>query len=283
MRVCRLHPDDLFADNQYVRIESWAHSHIGLVRKSNQDSLAIYPDLGLFILADGMGGHAAGEVASRLAVQAIYDNLRHAGFGGTESSSLGGRMARFFGRASEPLDTELALRTALQHANQTIVQAGASATVGTPGSERSMGSTAVVLAISPATARACWAHVGDSRLYRLRADALILLTADDTVPGDRYRGQTDVPTDLPHTNVLLQALGTQPDVDVAVGSASMDSGDLFLLCSDGVSGMVDAVFIQDTLRQATALEDAGQKLIRGALDGGGRDNASLILIRVVED
>ncbi len=266
-----------------MRIDSWAHSDIGLVRKSNQDSLAAYPDLGLFILADGMGGHAAGEVASRLAVQTIYDNLRHAGFTSTETSSLGARMARFFGRAAEPVDAEAALRDALQQANQTIVQAGATAVEGTPGSERSMGSTAVVLAISTTAGRACWAHVGDSRLYRLRADALVLLTADDTVPGDRYRGQTDVPTDLPHTNVLLQALGTQPDVDVSVGSATINSGDLFLLCSDGVSGMVDATFIRDTLQRASTLEDGGLKLIRGALDGGGRDNASLILIRVAED
>ena len=263
-----------------MRIESWAHSEIGLIRKSNQDALGVYPELGLFILADGMGGHVGGEVASRLAVQSIHDNLRQTALAHVDDS-LGTRMARLFGRS--PIDTEAALRAALERANQTIVQAGSKVTGGSPdSSQRSMGSTAVVLVISPGEARARWAHVGDSRLYRLRTDELALLTVDDTVPGDRYRGQPFVPTDLPHTNVLLQALGTQPDVEVAIGSASISPGDLFLLCSDGVSGMVGAPFIHDTLRNASTLEDAGQTLIRGALDAGGRDNASLILIRLVE-
>lgn len=267
-----------------MRIESWAHSDIGLVRKSNQDSLGVYPEIGLFILADGMGGHAAGEVASRLAVQAIHDDLRKTVLGNEDASFLGTRMARLFGRSAAPIDTEAALRTALERANRTIVETGATMSQGSPApSERSMGSTAVVLVVSPGDARARWAHVGDSRLYRLRTNELALLTADDTIPGDSYRGQAVVPVDLPHTNVLLQALGTQPDVDVAVGSSDLGAGDLFLLCSDGVSGMVGATFIHDTLRNAAALEDAGQRLIRGALDAGGRDNASLILIRIVGD
>jgi PPM family protein phosphatase len=262
-----------------MQLESWAGSEIGLIRKSNQDAVGVYPDLGLFILADGMGGHAAGEVASRMAVDAIHDALWHSGLDNHNSPSVRVRMTRLFGRSPASADTQAALRAALEHANRTIVQAGADLAGGA--SERSMGSTAVVLVIAAHDARAAFAHVGDSRLYRWRLGALALLTADDTLPGDRFRGQPIVPTDLPHTNVLLQALGTQPDVDVTVGTAALQPGDLFLLCSDGVSGMVGAGFIQDSLRDGPTLEAAGQALIRGALDAGGRDNASLILVRVL--
>jgi protein phosphatase len=283
--VARLPSHELFVDNGLkvdMQLESWARSEIGLIRKSNQDSVGVYLELGVFILADGMGGHAAGEVASRMAVDTIHDALRNSGLDNTNAPSFGTRMARLFGRspapAPAPADTQAALRAALEHANRTIVQAGANLAGAASG--RSMGSTAVVLVIAPNDARAAFAHVGDSRLYRWRLDELALLTADDTLPGDRYRGQPIIPTDLPHTNVLLQALGTQPDVDVTVGMAAIQPGDLFLLCSDGVSGMVDAAFIQDSLRNAPTLEAAGQALIRGALDAGGRDNASLILVRV---
>jgi PPM family protein phosphatase len=256
-----------------MELEAWSHSDIGLIRKSNQDALGVYPDLGLFILADGMGGHASGEVASRMAVEAIYGELRDA------TPGRAARMARLFARASTEPNGETVLRTALERANQQIMQAGATTDDDSP--QGRMGSTAVVLLIALHDARASWAHVGDSRLYRMRTNELTLLTADHTLPGDRYRNQVFVPTDLPHTNVLLQALGTQPEVDVAVGTATVELGDLFLLCSDGISGMVGAAFIQTTLQAASTLEAAGQALLRGALDAGGRDNATLILIRVV--
>ena len=261
-----------------MRLETWAHSEIGLVRKSNQDALGVFPDLGLFILADGMGGHARGEVASRMAVEAIHASLREIHAGNPEPS-LGTRMARLIGHSPEPQSIEARLRTALDRANRVIVAAGAQGT-GDP-AERSMGSTAVVLMVAAQERRASWAHVGDSRLYRMRGGELELLTADHTLPGDRYRSESIIPTNLQHTNVLLQALGTQPDVEVAVGAADIEPGDLFLLCSDGVSGMVSPAFIESCLRNPPSLAAAGQQLIRGALDGGGRDNATLILVRVM--
>lgn len=264
-----------------MKLTTWARSEIGLIRKSNQDALAVYPDLGLFILADGMGGHAAGEVASRMAVQAIYDDLQQSALGNANAPSLGARMARLFGRPSLQPNTEAALRAAFHRANQIIVQSGANVTDGPSG--RTMGSTAVVLVIAPHDARASWAHVGDSRLYRLRVGELTLLTADHTLPGDQYRGEASIPTDLPHTNVLLQALGTQPDVDVPVGAADVEAGDLFLLCSDGISGQLNAAAIQQQLTATDDLRQAGEALIALSLQAGGRDNASAVLVRVVED
>lgn len=264
-----------------MQLESWARSEIGLVRKSNQDAIGVYPELGVFILADGMGGHAAGEVASRMAVDAIRDSLQRAGLDDTRSPSLATRMARLVGRSPVPTDLPAALRAALEHTNRIIVEAGAKGTSEPSG--RSMGSTAVVLVIAANDARASFGHVGDSRLYRFRGGELTLLTADHTVPGDPYQGAAVIPTDLPHTNVLLQALGTEPDVDVAVGTVTIDPNDLFLLCSDGVSGMIGAELISDCLRNAPTLEAAGQALLSGALDAGGRDNASLILVRLLGD
>lgn len=278
--VCLLR-HELCGDNDFradMQLESWARSEIGLVRKSNQDAIGVYPELGVFILADGMGGHAAGEVASRMAVEAIRDSLQRAGLDHARSPSLATRMARLVGRSPAPTDLPAALRAALEHTNRIIVEAGAMGSGGPSG--RSMGSTAVVLVIAANDARASFGHVGDSRLYRFRRGELTLLTADHTVPGDRYQGAAIIPTDLPHTNVLLRALGTEPDVDVAVGTVTIDPNDLFLLCSDGVSGMIGAALIRDCLLNAPTLEGAGQALLRGALDAGGRDNASLILVRV---
>lgn len=263
-----------------MKLETWARSDIGLIRKSNQDALGVYPEVGVFILADGMGGHAAGEVASRMAVEAIYDELQQNGRRNAPASSLSMRVARLFGRSAVQPHTEATLRAAFQHANQVIAQAGVDRSDGA--AERRMGSTAVVLVIAPNDARALWAHVGDSRLYRLRVGELALLTADHTLPGDQYRGEAVIPTDLPHTNVLLQALGTQPDVDVAIGAADTEAGDLFLLCSDGISGQLNAAVIQQQLTATDDLQQAGEALIRLSLQAGGRDNASAVLVRIVE-
>src|SRR5690606_33389413 len=98
-----------------------------------------------------------------------------------------------------------------------------------------IGATIVVLRVFPEQGRALWAHVGDSRLYRVRDGKLALLTADHTLAGAAYRDRTTVPLDLPHTNMLVQALGVAPDVEPSLGADDVRPGDLFLLCSDGVS------------------------------------------------
>lgn len=145
-----------------------------------------------------------------------------------------------------------------------------------------MGTTAVILFLAPDDASAYWAHVGDSRLYRLRGDRLQLLTVDHTLHGRAYRQCDSAPLDLPHTNVLLQALGPVEAVDVAVCTDDLRSGDRFLLCSDGVSGAVDPAFTQRVLNGSPTLAAAGEQLIQGSLAAGGRDNASAILVHVTE-
>jgi protein phosphatase len=145
-----------------------------------------------------------------------------------------------------------------------------------------MGTTVVALRCSLERRRAYWVHVGDSRLYRLRAKQLQLLTADHTVFGEAFRERLDIPTDLRHTNRLVQALGIEPGVEVATGNAALESEDLFLLCSDGVSGMVTPETILADLTGPLPLAQRGQQLLQHAMDGGGRDNASLLLVQVLD-
>lgn len=245
-----------------MKVQTWSISEIGLTRKSNQDSVGHFPDLSLFMVADGMGGHADGEVASRMAVDVIH---------------------RFFEDVTaprNPTDVE-SLKRAVELANQRIHEQGHSG-AGQPHG-RSLGTTIVVLKLGLDAQQATWVHVGDSRLYRVRDGKLALLTADHTLFGQEYWDKRTVPTDLPHTNRLVQALGLNEQVDVAAGADTLRVGDVFLLCSDGVSGQLDAEALQQHLTTSASLQAAGEALIQLSLQAGGRDNASAILVRIVGD
>ncbi len=246
-----------------MKLEAAALSNIGLVRKSNQDSVGCYSDLGLFLLADGMGGLADGEIASRLAVDVVYDRIRANDAGGGADA-----------------DGTALLGAAIEEANRRILCEGERRKEPT-GTQPAIGATIVALWLS-SSGRAAWAHVGDSRLYRLREDKLTLLTADHTVPGARYRDQLSVPLDLPHTNVLIHALGVGPDVEPSLRSEELRAGDLYLLCSDGVSGPISPAALEQELGYGRGtVEEKASNLIQLALDGSGRDNASVVLVRVL--
>lgn len=243
-------------------LKSWWASDIGLVRKSNQDTVGCFPELGLFIVADGMGGHAAGEIASRMAVDVVRKCL------GRER------------RRGDPEAAAASLRAGIELANERIFAAGKRSDVENDSGR--MGSTVVVLLLDLETRNAAWAHVGDSRLYRARDGHVELLTADHTRFGNPYLNQSNIPIDLAHTNVLLQAVGTDREVQVTTRCEPVKPGDTFLLCSDGISGLVDASVIRAAMTTAHSLDEAGQTLMRRAMEGGGRDNASAVLVRVVE-
>jgi serine/threonine protein phosphatase PrpC len=261
-----------------MKLQAWGGSNIGLVRKSNQDSIGCFPDLRLFVVADGMGGRSEGEVASRLAVDTLRESLARVegGWSWRRLLSIGNS-----GGGHTPIEG-VELQTAIGLANERIFAAGQRQTSADSSQRGSMGTTVVALLCDTAARRAHWAHVGDSRLYRTRDGAVELLTADHTLPGEPYWEAGTVPTDLPHTNRLVRALGIGPDVEVAVGSDALQPGDLFLLCSDGVSGMVAPEDLRAQLMSVAALDTAGDALIARALDGGGRDNASALLVRVID-
>lgn len=261
-----------------MRLESWAGSDVGLVREVNEDSVGAFPDLGLFVVADGLGGHASGEVASRMAVESIRDFVGAA----KPPAPLGllRKTRRLFGAADDGGDDDELLCDAVRKADDAIRIAVRDAT-GDP--DRGMATTVVVLRIQPERSRAAWVHVGDSRLYLLRRDHLELLTADHTIVGSRYRDGDSIPIDLPHSNRLLQALGTGAATDITAQHRGLEIGDVLLLCSDGVSGLIKPDALAVALASTSALDVVGAELIRLALEAGGKDNASAVLVRVVAD
>jgi protein phosphatase len=283
-----------------MRFESWSKSDIGLVRESNQDHVGCFPDLGLYVVADGMGGHADGEIASSLAVDSLreaFDREDDTEPGRSHAPARdagGGPLSRLVRlgllRRSEdgdaarpPGDAELVQRevrrlaSAVEEANRRIFQRGhqVGGTVA-----RAMGTTVIAAVVQQWSGRLAWAHVGDSRLYRLRAGDLTLLTADHTRYGEPYRQKRPVPLDLPHTNQLTSALGVSPDVGVESGSTDLAAGDVYLLSSDGVTGLVPPEQIAEVLARGLAAE-VGEELLRRAMAKGGTDNASVVVLRVL--
>lgn len=269
-----------------MNLEAWSISDIGLVRRSNQDALGCFPELGLFIVADGMGGHADGHIASRIAVDVIHEHLAACSAERRRWDRLVARIATIMGalwtrQKQEPTEQTKpipdVLREGVERANLRILEAAKDR-----GTDRVMGTTVVALKLAPAEQRAHWAHAGDSRLYRLRDGELSLLTADHTLFGEPYAGKAEVPTDLPHSNRLLQALGVRAELQVALRSDATRGGDLFLLCSDGLSGLVGADAIREQLTTSAGLRQIGETLIGLAREAGGKDNASVVLVRVLE-
>jgi len=247
-----------------LRSEFWSTSSIGLVRKSNQDAVGCFPERQLFVVCDGMGGLQEGERASRAAVTAIGRYFR------TEAPQ---------GDGNARSDWSHTLSEAISISNTELFEEGLRIS-GDP-ENPALGTTVVILKVDAVQERAFWAHVGDSRLYRVRQSQLMLLTADHTMYGERYAYGAVIPTDLPHTNQLLQAIGVRANVRARTGASDIKADDLFLLCTDGVSGLIDPETMQAELTSSAPLKDIAESLIRLALQNGGRDNASLILVRIV--
>lgn len=270
-----------------MKLEAWGESDIGLVRKANQDAVGCFPELALFVIADGMGGRADGAIASKIAVETLRESVagNHGGDAtaardrpGFWRSLLGGEQPASGTRPS-PVD----LVGAVALANRRVFAAGQQQASTESAVRGSMGTTVVALHCDLAAGRASWAHVGDSRLYRARDGEVVLLTADHTEFGAEFWDAATVPTDLPHTNRLMRALGIAPEVDVSERTAELRARDLYLLCSDGVSAMIAPDALRQALLDNGAVETIARRLIADALAGGGRDNASAVLVHVTED
>jgi protein phosphatase len=225
----------------------------GLKRANNEDAYTILEDHRLFVIADGMGRHAAGEVASRLCVDAITEAFRTSSFGPPQEPALPRRAAKL--RGAIALANERVFREAQDHDEYT-----------------GMGTTVVGAYFSQNNQRVYVAHVGDSRCYRLRSGELTQLTVDHTLGNAGIQG--------PSAQVLSRAVGTEPNVDVDVAIESPLPGDIYLLCSDGLSRSVADDAIRDSLRGAGDLDQTCTALIEKAKANGGRDNITAILVRV---
>jgi len=236
-------------------------------RKMNQDHLGWWPELGLFVVADGMGGHNAGEVASHLAVETIH------GFIADTAASTD--ITWPFGIEAKNSTDMNRLTTAVRLANRKIYNEGTK-------SPQLSGMGTTVVAALVAGDRMTLVSVGDSRIYRLRQGALEQLTRDDTwlasVLGAKQAEDADPSHPLRH--VLTSVVGTRDDVKPGLREEQLESGDTFVLCTDGVHGKLDSAALTTLLSGAATAADGATKLVGEAITRGTSDNATALVITV---
>lgn len=255
-----------------MRVEAYASTDAGPERESNEDHFLIDVEHGLFMVADGMGGHAAGEVAAELAVEAMREVLLG------EDDPEETRLVREVDLA-DPADT---LRERLRYGmNQASVRIRREADVRPE--TAGMGTTLVVLVVDGRTAHV--AHVGDSRAYLLRRGRLNRLTRDHSVVQqeiDAGRLTPDLARLVPHKHILTQSVGSHGPVEPDTTTRMMEDGDVFLLCSDGLTDPLEDEAIEQLLRHTPA-DMAADVLVQRALELGGDDNTTVTIVAVHED
>ncbi len=249
---------------------------VGKARAHNEDCFGIDADNRLVVVADGMGGHSHGEVASRIAVQSIRDYVDRRLH---EISALTSDLTSENGNLAEHDDHGRLLATALRRAHQQVLGA-----IQRDGSLYGMGTTVVGLLLRGGVAAV--AHVGDSRAYRVRGGRLELLTQDHTwvneqvVAGYLSAEQARV---HPLKNVVTRALGGDSEVLVDVREVEVAEGDLFLLCSDGLTTMMSDPDISLAFTGADGLEETCRQLVSTANSRGGLDNVTVVLVAIERD
>lgn len=246
-----------------MRIEHAAFTHVGR-RSNNEDAFCAAPELGLFAVADGMGGYEGGEVASRVAIDTLRGFYRR----NAEDDNTTWPFALEHERslAENMLSVAIRLADAEVHARKT-------------GRLASMGSTVAAIAVDGA--RVVVGHVGDSRVYRLRGGAITQVTRDHSLYQEMIAAGMSVPPreQFPHANVITRALGMKPPVKVDLTTLDARAGDVFLLCTDGLIETVPDARIRAALG-ALAPEEAAQALVEEAYTQGGRDNITVVIARV---
>ena len=254
-----------------MKISYHALTDVGRKRKGNEDSVFINPEQKLFVVADGMGGHAAGEVASKVAVDAINEFVCLTSgdeeitwpFGLDQNISYDGNR----------------LKTAIRYANRKVLEAT---------KERSeyegMATTVAAVLVDAETANV--AHVGDSRVYLWSDGVLTQLTADHSWVNEQIQSgiiSPDQARSHPLRNVVTRALGGRLDLTVDMQVQKMKQGDLLLLCSDGLTTMVADDEVATVLEKAQGdIEETARALVAAANEHGGEDNITVLLLKVEE-
>lgn len=252
-----------------ITLSSAVATHPGLRREGNEDASCVRADLGLYLVADGMGGHAAGEVASRLAAETVENFIhetRYADLSSTWPTSYDTTISVDGNR----------LKAAFQLANRRL-----GAAMGENDELRGMATTAVALLVTDKGATA--AHVGDSRAYRLRDGLLTGLTEDHSWVNEQVRAGLMNDADArrhPWRNVVTRAITGGDDPQPDVMPLPLRTGDRLLLCSDGLSSVVTNERIAELMSVDRSLEDGCRALIDAANEAGGPDNITVVLIQV---
>lgn len=252
-----------------MKLDAVARTDPGPVREANEDNFLVDVDNGLFLVADGMGGHASGEIASAIAVDAVQQVLL--GDINPDETRLDRSM----------LDQEEEIRERLRYAmNQASIQIRKAALANPI--HTGMGTTLVVLLIEDDEAHI--GHVGDSRLYLFRDDRLLRLTRDHTVVQqeiDAGRLTPELARIVPHKNILTQSVGYHGPVEPDTSTRPTEPGDIFLLCSDGLTDPLSDEQIEDICRN-TPPDDLAEVLVQEALSAGTEDNVTVVAVCVGE-
>ena len=238
-----------------MRAEAYGLSDVGRRRESNEDAFLVDARTHLYVIADGMGGYAAGEVASRIAVDSLKESL----------------IGPFQGTAA------VRLQDAVHAANARICDSQAQA------DQRQMGTTLVAMVVEDE--RAVIGHVGDSRAYLLRDGELRRLTSDHSWVNEQVKLgllSDEAAQRHPMRNIVTRALGSRTEATAEVREEGMRPGDVFLLCSDGLNTMVPDTEIEAILRRAgKSPEHACRELVSRANERGGEDNTTVVVVHVV--
>lgn len=242
-----------------MRFSCAARTDVGVVRSGNEDAYLMGNERGLFVVADGMGGHAAGEVASEMATRLVAEAFRPVK--GMSDDELMAQMVA----AIRSANAAIFERTLQEH------------------DKRGMGTTATVLALLPR--RYLIGQVGDSRAYILRGGVLTQLTKDHSYVQEQVDAGRLTPEEArvhPYANVITRCVGSSGDVVPDLYIGTLEAGDLILLASDGLTGMVDDPDLQAVLEEDSTLEARVDRLIDEANRRGGLDNITVILVQIDE-
>ncbi len=256
--------------NPPLRIEVAGQTDVGRKRNHNEDNFAIYPEFGLYIVADGMGGHASGEVASKMAIDTLQEFF--ASTADDPERTWPYKMDRSKGYEENRLITGIKLCNLriYEQAQRNSRQRGMGTTVAT------------LFAVEDGF---FVAHVGDSRCYRVRESRIEQLTEDHSLLNDykkMKRLTEEEIANFPHKNVIVRALGMKDTVKVDTRFEQPEKGDLLLLCSDGLCGPVADAQILDIVHATHDLSEMAQRLISAANDRGGPDNITCVVARWVQ-
>jgi PPM family protein phosphatase len=251
-----------------LKVVSAGLTDVGRKRNHNEDSFLIDEELQLYVVADGMGGHAGGGTASRIAVETIDKELRRA----RES-----RDNPFISTSNlqDALIPE-ALRTAVEKACLAIYTAAQE-------DSRLSGMGTTVISLVVKDDQAFFAHVGDSRAYLIRGELIQQISEDHSLVNEQIKAGMITPEEAKHSrykNIITRSVGFEEEVQVDVMGVISEPGDVFLLCSDGLANMLEDKEIHELVLQTQQFPDVPQKLIDLANERGGDDNITVIVVQV---
>jgi len=255
-----------------MRIRFASKTDVGLLRDRNEDSYLVFPRYRFAAVADGMGGHLSGDIASALAVSTLR---------GFYSNTIGPDRTWPFPYDNDLTEEENCVVVGVRLANQHVF-----ARARRSQNESGMGTTLVVVVFSENAEQVIVGHVGDSRCYRVRDGQLTQLTSDHSLVSEvteiaPWLSEDEV-NQLP-SNVITRALGMAPDVVVDLLTTETRPGDTYLLCSDGLNGMLTDAEILETLVETDVLEEICERLVTRANAAGGNDNTTVVVARVEPD